>query len=319
MAENLDIAFASDNNYIQHLAVAIRSLVENNLDFETIQIHVLSNGISAENKTKLEKTIERFRAKLNYYELAVLLDDIQNKYNIPATISISSYARLFLSSILPSSVSKIIYADCDTLFLGSLYPLWQMPFSNNSVFGVLDHVGNQNKIGIGLPPDFQYINAGFLYINIANWRTTDALLRMTNFIKEMNGIVLHNDQGVINGIFKDEICTIDLKHNVMTSFFEFQNVEEIKAYYGVSKYYSEKEIQEAKQNPIMVHFTQGFSKRPWIEGSKHPLKHKYWEFLDKTPFKEAQSEKDKRQIKHKIIENLFWMVGPKWYKKIFVK
>ena len=47
---DLHIAFSSDNNYVAHLGVAIISLLENNRNFDMVNIHVLDNGISDENK-----------------------------------------------------------------------------------------------------------------------------------------------------------------------------------------------------------------------------------------------------------------------------
>ena len=47
---DLHIAFSSDNNYVAHLGVAIISLLENNRKLNIINIHVLDNNISFENK-----------------------------------------------------------------------------------------------------------------------------------------------------------------------------------------------------------------------------------------------------------------------------
>ena len=78
------------------------------------------------------------------------MKELDKQYNIPKTISISASARLFLSDILDENISKILYVDCDALFMDSLEKLWSIDISQNSVAGVLDHVGIQNKLKIGL-------------------------------------------------------------------------------------------------------------------------------------------------------------------------
>ena len=313
---DLHIAFSSDNNYVAHLGVAIISLLENNRKLNIINIHVLDNNISFENKERLKEIVSN-KASIYFYELSELLGKLDKQYNIPKTISISAYARLFLSDILDENISKILYVDCDALFMDSLEKLWSIDISQNSVAGVLDHVGIQNKLKIGLKKDDYYINSGFLLINLEKWRKTNALKQMLYFIESKNGNVTHHDQGVINACFEDDILILPPHYNVMTSFFDFRDVESIKHYYGITNYYSQNDINEAKRNPVFVHFTPSFSKRPWIEGSKHPLKGIYKEYLLKTPFKNNEQQKDKRPFKMLFLEKLFWVFGAKIYKFLF--
>ena len=40
-------------------------------------------------------------------------------------------------------------------------------------------------------------------------------------------------------------------------------------------FYTYEEIERAKKNPIIIHFTEGFLDRPWVIGSKHPFKNKF--------------------------------------------
>lgn len=312
----LHIAFSSDNNYAIHLGVAIKSLLETNTNFDEIYIHVLDNKISKENKEKLKEIVSD-KAYLFFYELSDLLLTLEKTYKIPQTISISSYARLFLSEILDKEISKIIYADCDAIFMKPLEHLWRAGIENFSLAGVLDHVGVDNKLKIGLEKDSSYINAGFLLINLEKWRQTSAQQKMISFIESQNGNVIHHDQGVINACFKDDMMILAPNYNVMTSYYDFKNAEEIKDFYSVNNYYTKEQIEEAKNDPIYLHFTPSFSKRPWVEGAKHPLKEKYVEYLMKTPFKTTILEKDSRPIKIKLLEKIFWVFGAKFYKSLF--
>lgn len=312
----LNIAFSSDNNYATHLGVAILSLLENNKNFEQIYIHILDNGISLENKNKLRE-IAYSKADIFFYELSNLLLTLEIKYNIPNTISISAYARLFLSEILDKGITKIIYADCDAIFMNSLDKLWSLDLSNFSLAGVLDHVGVENKLKIGLKEDSPYINSGFLLINLDKWRNTNVQYKMLSFIGMQEGDVIHHDQGVINACFKNDIMLLKPNYNVMTSFFDFKSVNAIKEFYGVINYYSQEQIVEAKRNPIFLHFTPSFSKRPWVKGSVHPLKKKYLEYLSKTPFKNNMLQKDNRDFKIKLLEKIYWIFGARIYKILF--
>ena len=43
---------------------------------------------------------------------------------------------------------------------------------------------------------------------------------------------------------------------------------------GVRNFYS-KRIDEAIENPVIIHYLSGFYNRPWNLGSSHPMKDRY--------------------------------------------
>lgn len=314
---HIHISFASDNNYAQHLGAAIASLFETNRDVEQISVHILENNISSENLANLKRIGEAYKREILFYNLSSTLDQIKTRFSIPPTISITAYSRLFIANFLDSTIDKIIYADCDSIFMGSLRELWSTSFESYMIMGVLDHVSSAAKIKIGLDADDNYINSGFLFIDLQKWRGNKAEERMISFIKKNNGNVFHHDQGIVNGCFSNEIKVISPKYNVMSSFYNFKNVSQILDFYGVKKYYSHIEIEEAKRQPVFVHFTPAFLKRPWVKGSKHPLKNQYFKFLENTAWKDAQPEPDDRQMKFKIVDAMFKILGPVYFRKIF--
>lgn len=313
---NLNIVLPSDNNYYQHLAVSMVSLLENNREFEHITIHILDSGIVEENKNVLLGLVESYHRKLVFYDLKQKLADFKDRYNIPNTFSISSYSRLFIQDLIEADVDKIVFADSDSLFLGNLYDLFKMDMEGFLVAGVKDHMSMENKSKTGLSDKDLYINAGFLVIDLKGWRSQNIGKQFIDLIVKHNGDVHFHDQGVLNTVLRSKIKELHPKYNVMTSFYDFQTVEILKKYYNIDTYYSQKEIDEAKKNPTFLHLTQGFSKRPWISGSRHPLKNYYFDYLKKTPIKNFTVVSDNRGFKYKIIEKLFWIVGPSIYKKI---
>lgn len=315
---HLQIVFATDNTYVPHLSAALVSLFESNKIFLEITVHLLANNLTKTEKEKVQAMVATFERKIVIYDLSSTLLALQNKYSIPATISIASYGRLFISQFIGEEVEKIIYADSDALFLGSLSDLWNTPFGDLMVLGVKDHVGLEARIAAGLTTEDTYINAGFLFINLKKWREIDAESIMIRFIADRNGNVNHHDQGVINGCFHVLIGILHPQYNVMTSFFDFKTVENIQKFYLTSNFYSQAEINEAIRDPVFLHFTPSFSKRPWMERSRHPLKRKYWEYLAKTPWHTMKVQKDERKLHHQILEKIYWILGPVLWKKIFV-
>ena len=63
----LNVVLASDNNYVPFLGVAITSLIKNNQnDFDEINIYILDDGITFNNKKRLEKLINNSNYRLSF-------------------------------------------------------------------------------------------------------------------------------------------------------------------------------------------------------------------------------------------------------------
>ncbi len=314
---HLHISYASDNNYAQYMGISIISLLENNKGFSDITIHILDNAIDETNKEKIKNIAKAYNRTIVFYDLAALLNKLNKDFQIPPTISLTSYSRLFISTIIDPSINNIIYADSDSIILSDLQELWSLDIGENVIAGVQDHVEIANKIAINIPQDSKYINAGFLYLDLKELRKINAEIKMIDVVKEYNGNVNHHDQGIINKVFYGKIHHLHPKYNVLSSFYDFKSSVDIAGFYNSENYYSQKQIDEAKQNPVFIHFTPSFSKRPWVEGCRHPLKEKFLYYKSISPWKDEPLLKDNRKFKLKFLDIIFNTIGSKGYKMIF--
>ena len=107
----ITIVYSSDDNYAQHVGVSMLSLFEKNKELDEIVIYILANHISMENKCNLSMIAARYGRSIIFYEIAILLEKLP--LNIGNSIAISSYARLFLSSVIPEDIDKILYLYSD--------------------------------------------------------------------------------------------------------------------------------------------------------------------------------------------------------------
>lgn len=300
---NLVLVYSSDDNYAQHTGVSIVSLLDNNKHFDDIHIYVIDNEISKSNKENLKEII-------NFYKREITFIDF-NKYkcmlklNMKWNISVSAYARLFISSILPTSIDKVLYFDCDTVIVDKVDELWNEDIKSYYVAGVADTVSSTTKSAVGIAMYENYINSGMLLINLKKWREDKIQDKFISFINSNNGSVTHHDQGVINGVLCKESKVLNPKFNLMTVYYTMKR-EDIISYYGIdNEFYSDEVIKESLRNPIYIHFTPGFTTRPWVKGCKHPKKQVYLEYLDKTPWKNSSLEKDKSKFRVKTINWIY--------------
>ena len=301
---NLHIALSSDENYTPFMATAIISVIENNKDIPMIIFHVISTGITEESQRKIREMITGHNRKCVIYDFHNS-QDLVGEF-IFGVSKINKYARLYLPKLLPETIDKVIYMDCDAIVLDSLKELWKIKMDSYSFAGVEDVVSERHKTSINMPVNCRYVNSGMLIFNLKKFREENSLDRVEEFMKSYikRKIKYSNDQAVINALFYDEFHILPPEYNCITPYY-LMTSEQIMKIYGMKSYYSNEILQKAIDNPVFVHFTPSFITRPWIEGSSHPLTKDFLMYLRKTPWKDFELKKDNRTFNVKLIGMLF--------------
>ncbi len=288
----MNILFSSDENYARHMGVAMVSIMQHNGDVEKIRFFVINNRLLPSTIEKLEflvqgyKNAEIFFIPFESYEKRLHL-------NLAWPISLSSYARLFVGEVLPDEVQKVLYLDCDVVVCGSIGALWDTNLNGNCLGAIQDMVPSQTKASVGLLPEDPYFNAGVLLIDLLQWRQQSIGLSCMEFIADRDGCVTHHDQGVLNGVLKGQWERLPLKYNVMTIHYMMSVTKQLSFYRERSVFYNEDEIEDAKSNPVILHYTPSFTTHPWEHNCRHPLRRIYSDTLDMTPWKNSPLEKEK--------------------------
>lgn len=298
---HLHVAIASDENYARFVASLIVSIMNNNKEFDRITFHLLVNGISDESMRKIKSVLNSVSIELKIYDMSDL--DGRLGIKIPQTIALTSYARLFMSRIIDEGVSRILYLDTDIVVLDNLNDMWCVDLTNNPVGGCLDvFEGTESKTSIGLPPDYPYINAGVLLINLDYWRENKLQDKFLQFLIDHNGNVHHHDQGIINGVCNYSIKLLPPQYNMHSTVFShpFSLIKKI-----TNPYYSRSEYEEAIKRPVIIHFTEGFYNRPWKKNCKHPYRDAFEKYNQMTPWKDEPKQADNRSMAVKILSYSF--------------
>lgn len=305
VSDSLHIAVSSDSNYSKLVSILLVSLFENNQWADYITIHLLSNNIDEENIKHIKEHIPRDKGELKIYDISDIACRL--KIDVPETIAISSYSRLFLSSLLNEDIDKVIYMDVDAIVWGSLRDLWCLDLDDNHIAGVLDDVALYAKKAIGLKNNDAYVNAGFLLINLKQWRKENVESKILDYLIAHNGKVFHHDQGLINAVCNRKMI-LPVNYNMVTNFFVFP-------YHSFKQqpFYSEEEMEDGKKHPIFIHFTAGVANRPWMENCKHPLKDIFLKYKARSLYKNVPLEKDSRSTKLKILASLYYHCKPLYY------
>ncbi|WP_019230335.1 glycosyltransferase family 8 protein [Sedimentibacter sp. B4] len=281
----MDFVLASDNNYSQHLAVAIYSVFKLHTEIEKVTIHVLSNQISESNLLLLDTICKKFKnGELRIYEMNNIQDLIGINVNTDH-LSIAAYARLFIPKLIPNEVKKALYLDVDVLVNRSLYDLFTLDLGDNYI-GAVRSIFDINEKSSDKETNF-YINSGVIVFDLDKCRKDKVFEKFISCINGNEGKLKFHDQTVINETLNGSIKELELKYNVMTPVIMLDYNKFLK-FYKIKQYYNEKQYQEAKNNPAIIHLTKWIVGRPWEKGSIHPYKSLYLDYLGKIETKNKQ-------------------------------
>ena len=278
----MNILYTCDDNYTWIMGISMISLFENNKDVEEINIYLLGDNISIENKNKLNDISKKYKRKLFIIDVPSLdIPEVLYSQRWPA----SAYTRLFSGKLLPEKVKKIIYIDCDTIILSNIHKLWSSDVSEYVFIGVKDCIGKLYKENIGLESNSPYINAGVLLINLEKLRNIDISSKINSYLNKYIRYINYSDQDILNGIFEKKIGFIEPKYNFMTLLSEY-NYEEVMKLRNPTNYYTSEQLYIAKNNPCIIHYTTCMLViRPWFLNTNHLLANEFEKYKLMSPWK----------------------------------
>lgn len=258
----IDIVLAPDDNYAPHARAVIKSLLK--FCSAPTRFWVLSGGLSKESRGLLKSAADR---------VEILDVDAGMFEGFPSNgyISVSTWYRFAIACILPDSVERALYLDCDVAVAADVAPLFDIDIDGRAVAAVKDCLWRKFDRRAGLPADFHYFNAGVLLINLKYWRASGVQERLFRFVGESKKNMNMLDQSVLNVVLKDEYTELPLCWNVqyLPAYIE-------ESCYGVS------EFVEAFGSPKIIHFVNRF--KPWSRelGWLNPLNGYFRAFMENS-------------------------------------
>ncbi|MDI9469402.1 MAG: glycosyltransferase family 8 protein [Bacillota bacterium] len=308
MDHTLHVVYSSDDAYACFLGVSMLSLFKNNQDFKQIHAYILDCGIGGENREKLLRIASEYRREISFLSVKSALEKLRLRQGAHV-ISVASYARLLMAELLPQTCGRALYLDCDTIVKDSLRGLWEYDLAGALIAGCQDTVDQYYLKVIGLPDHIRYLNAGILLIDLALWREEDILQAFMEVIERFGGKVPHHDQGIINSACGSRRAILPLRYNVNSNLYSF-SARTIRRMYFLDDYYSQQEVDEAVAHPAIIHFTKGLVGRPWEEGSGHPERDTFWQYVKESPWPDLPMLPDSRGKSIKLF-TFFYRLMPR--------
>ncbi len=199
---------AADARYGGYAGIMLASVLRANPG-EVFNIHLLSDGMRASDRRKLAALVARAGSRLTVYDVAARLAGYAD--GVGNHLSRTAYARLLIADLLPASLARILYLDCDIICTGALRLLWQLGAETGAIpllGAVPDRTGERWKARLGLPAGALYSNSGVLLINLAAWRERDIAGKIIAWMSANPDKLALADQDAINACLWAEITPL---------------------------------------------------------------------------------------------------------------
>ena len=265
----LNVLYAFDNNYAPFGGTSIFSLLENNKGIERIRLFVVMDNVSDENRRRLEKTVSDYGRELIIVDGAEFAK-LMEKLGVPKYRgSYATHYRKFFHLFLPDDAKRLLYIDSDSVVPGDLSDLLSFDFQGKCVAVVEDTLGGKYKKLLGFKPDEIYFNAGVTYIDTVAWRERNYSDKLVDYIKNVRARFVNPDQDLFNMVLKNDTVLLPLEYNFMPAHRAYSDKAFFKCY-PREGYYTEAEIEHARNNPKIIHAYRFLGEFPWHKGNCHP-------------------------------------------------
>ncbi len=286
----MNVVYASNENYVRHLAVSMISLFDRNTSASEITVYVLSMGITGTSRKRLKTMAQMYKREVHIIEFSHIRECFSAAVNTRG-FDISAMGRLFVGQLLPEEVKRVLYLDCDTVVVRSLERLWNTDLQGCILGAVMEptiYESVKEQAGLGVRD--AYINSGVLLIDLVRWRQFGTEKRLLDFYEEKGANLFACDQDTINGALKGEIFFLSPRYNFFSNYRYFSYKELVK-YSRTYETVGEKEYKRAKAYPAIIHYAG--DERPWVAGNRNHYRGAYEKYLAMTPWAGTPKEKGK--------------------------
>lgn len=279
MRQVINVAFASDDKFAQHLCVTLVSLLENLSPGREVAVYILDCGINADKRAKIQKSVERFKDRLASLDF-IRVDPSQfADFEVTPNISHATYFRIILPRIL-SQVDRVINLDSDMVLEGDIGQLFDTPLDEKWLAAVRDPSAAQDKeYGemLGIPSRHGFFNAGMMLMDLAALRKHEIPEQVLSALRNINRFASALDQPGLNYILHDSWKELPPTWNFQPS--TVLNPGHCEDIYTAAAY------ADARSNPKIIHYVSRFTK-PWRFAALPLYRERYFHYLKLTEFRD---------------------------------
>ncbi|MFE0018782.1 glycosyltransferase family 8 protein [Mesorhizobium sp. NPDC059054] len=220
----MDICLAFDSNYVVPAQVSMETILKSNhSNRDKIKFWLISSNLSEEETDRIRRQLAT-RVEFKIITNLEMNISFENVYvPIFERLTPISLARIYLDTVIPKNIERIVYIDCDTICLGDIEHLFRLELGDNIVAAVKDMylhtLGEADIPGLSSYPDLDlqhpYFNSGMMVIDTRNWRKHGVRERAESYLKANINELGLPDQDALNIALYNKWLQISDKWNFM--------------------------------------------------------------------------------------------------------
>ena len=276
-----------DENYLPYAAVTIASIARHADPRRNYQIFILYDKLQNSLKYKLLHMQKR-NITIEFIQMGQYIKTYKPLFHTQYHFTESAYYRFFIPIIF-NSFEKILYCDCDGLFIKDCKEIYDFKFDGllavvRDIWMGITTQENPNlyneyfKKILGLSNINNYFNSGLMLFNIKKCidiNLTDKCLKKLEEVQNPKWV----DQCIFNVVCENIVDFLPLSYNVLINLI-------LKYPEGLENKLSSTDYNDymaSINDPIYLHFA-AFPK-PWGDESEYSFF--FWENAKNTPFYES--------------------------------
>jgi len=227
----LNIALCADANYYEPLETCMASILfHSGNSTNELNFFVVDGGLSEPQKVTLVDTLENLSQDFRCDVTVTILTLKEELFKGLPTLngSYTTYARLLLANLIDKP--WVIWVDADIICTKDLSPLYrnyQSKEAHISVLGAMDskvrtfsyentETQLQEKGKFNLDLNQTYINAGFILIDLALWRSQRTAASLLDWAIKFSNDLIRWNQTIVNWNLANQTAIIEDSYNVLT-------------------------------------------------------------------------------------------------------
>ncbi|MEF2893637.1 MAG: glycosyltransferase family 8 protein, partial [Akkermansia sp.] len=255
------VVLASDNRGILPLSVTVFSLLNTAGPDTFYKVYILSDGIDAGNRSKLEELAAPFDCRLEFIEISNILEE----HDFPHTQQwpVPAWGRVFIPELLKEEKGNVLYLDIDVLVCRDLTELFRTDLAGRAVGVVFENFskpGSHFNERLDMPLSCTgYFNSGVLLMDVDVFRQKGLVRAVLDYAVSYRDRLTCPDQDALNGALCELTAPLHPRwnwHDGLTRRI-LKNDPAEKFWRGVTP----RQAVEAALEPGILHY-QGVHK-PW--------------------------------------------------------
>jgi lipopolysaccharide biosynthesis glycosyltransferase len=183
---------------------------------------------------------------------------------------VSTYFKISLADLLPATVDRAVWLDCDLVVIDDIGNLWDSDLGGRHLAAVQDAVvprvssrcGVEHHARLGMSADAMYFNAGVMLVDVTLWRRDRVSDDAIDYLRTYARSVVFWDQEGLNVALYGKWLPLDGRWNVNASLPGSRST--------------------GAKRPAIVHYAGNL--KPWRFRTRNRLRALYFDYLDRTAY-----------------------------------